>query len=82
MPDEQEGFVAGWIVKEEGDVSTVALESGEQVSRVHEARMSYRSTLKLILLPCNSSDKFHRSSSPASTLPRSMAQRTSPTSPT
>lgn len=31
MPDEQEGFVAGWIVKEEGDVSTVALESGEQV---------------------------------------------------
>lgn len=32
MPDEKEGYIQGYVVKDEGDRSTVALESGELVS--------------------------------------------------
>jgi hypothetical protein len=33
VPDVREGYVAGWVVREEGDLSVVALESGNEVSR-------------------------------------------------
>lgn len=34
MPDADQGFVRGWVIKEEGEVSTVALEADEQVCAV------------------------------------------------
>jgi hypothetical protein len=31
VPDAKEGYVAGWVVKEEGDSSVVSLQSGDEV---------------------------------------------------
>lgn len=33
MPDPKQGYVSGWVVKEEEGISTVALEAGDEVSR-------------------------------------------------
>ncbi|GAA5864652.1 hypothetical protein JCM1840_002191 [Sporobolomyces johnsonii] len=40
LPDENHGYVAGWVVKEEGGISTVALESGEEMRQVDSTLLS------------------------------------------
>jgi len=32
VPDTRQGYVSGWVVKEEQGTSTVALEAGDEVS--------------------------------------------------
>ncbi|CEQ39267.1 SPOSA6832_00768, partial [Sporobolomyces salmonicolor] len=40
VPDENHGYVAGWVIKEEGEISTVALESGEEMRQVDSTLLS------------------------------------------
>ncbi|GAA5937074.1 myosin 1 [Sporobolomyces koalae] len=34
VPDERQGYVAGWIVKEEDGISTVAMETGDEIRQI------------------------------------------------
>jgi hypothetical protein len=37
IPDDHNGYTAGWVVKTEGEIATVALESGEEVRNLERA---------------------------------------------
>lgn len=45
MPDQGEGYVAGWVVKEEEGQSTVALQTGDEVRSLLGSRSVSRALL-------------------------------------